>query len=227
MQRLQRLLMNPRALAALIAGLTVLALVTSGLAFAAGLSASSTPAGLGSPAGQRITINQAQQDLQSALAQNGNSDLRLDEILEFTDNFYAIVKERSTGMCAFELLVDPYSGAVYSEYGPNMMWNAKYNMMGGPGMMGARGGTSTRGMMHGGIYQMSVSAAQAQRIAQQWLDQNQSGSTTEAPDTFYGYYTLHIQRGGMITGMLSVNGASGQVWYHSWHGGFIQMRQVG
>jgi hypothetical protein len=27
--------------------------------------------------------------------------------------------------------------------------------------------------------------------------------------------------------MLSVNGYTGQVWYHTWHGSFIQEKQVG
>ena len=34
---------------------------------------------------------------------------------------------------------------------------------------------------------------QAQQIAQQFLDENQSGSTTEAPDIFLGCYTLYIR----------------------------------
>jgi hypothetical protein len=28
---------------------------------------------------------------------------------------------------------------------------------------------------------------------------------------------------GQIEEMLSVNGSTGQVWYHTWHGRFIQM----
>lgn len=227
MQRIERLLKQPRSLALLIGALTVLAIITTGLAFAVGgASAGALPGASTAPSGQRITIDQAQHNLQNYLSQTGNSDLRLDEIMEFTNNYYAIVKEKSTGISAFELLVDPYSGAVYPEYGPNMMWNAKYGMMAGNGMMGARSGFS-QGMMHGGTYQMSVSPNQARQTAQQWLDQNQPGSTTEAPDTFYGYYTLHIMKGGNITGMLSVNGATGQVWYHTWHGSFIQTRQIG
>jgi hypothetical protein len=226
MQRLERLLTQPRSLALLIGVLAVLAIVTTVLAFVvAGPPIGALPGSLTTPGGQRITMDQAQQHLQSAVNQTGNSDLRLDEIMEFTDNYYAIVKEKSTGMGAFELLADPYSGAVSPEYGPNMMWNARYGMMGGAGMMGSRGGVPS-GMMHGGTYQMSVSASQAQQTAQRWLDRNQPGSTTEAPDTFYGYYTLHILKGGNVTGMLSVNGSTGQVWYHTWHGDFIQMRQL-
>jgi heat shock protein HslJ len=72
----------------------------------------------------------------------------------------------------------------------------------------------------------SVSPDQAQQIAQQWLDQHQSGSTTETADAFPGYYTLHIAKDGTLTGMLSVNAYTGQVWYHSWHGAFVASTEV-
>ena len=71
---------------------------------------------------------------------------------------------------------------------------------------------------------MTVTADQASSIAQQWLDQSQPGSTIETPDEFYGYYTVHILKDVKITGMLSVNGYTGQVWYHTWHGAFIQVK---
>jgi hypothetical protein len=97
--------------------------------------------------------------------------------------------------------------------GPNMMWNTQYGHMAGVGMM--RGYSPQPGV------QPTVSADQAVQVAQQWLDQNQPGSGTEAPDSFPGYYTLHITRDGAITGMLSVNAYTGQVWYHTWHGAFV------
>jgi hypothetical protein len=37
---------------------------------------------------------------------------------------------------------------------------------------------------------------------------------------------VHFRKNGTIAGMLSVNGYSGQVWYHSWHGTFIRMKTV-
>jgi hypothetical protein len=86
-------------------------------------------------------------------------------------------------------------------------------MAGGFGMMGGRWQQPTG--------QPTVSADQAQQIAQQWLDKNQSGSTTEAADTFPGYYTLHITKDGQLMGMLSVNAYTGAVWYHTWHGAFV------
>jgi hypothetical protein len=66
----------------------------------------------------------------------------------------------------------------------------------------------------------------AKSIAQQWLDRNLTGTTTEAPDTFYGYYTVHTRKDGKISGMLSVNGYGGAVWYHTWHGAFIASKEA-
>ena len=40
---------------------------------------------------------------------------------------------------------------------------------------------------------------------------------------FYGYYTIELEKDGQIVGMLSVNGYDGQVFYHTWHGVFIEM----
>ena len=45
-------------------------------------------------------------------------------------------------------------------------------------------------------------------------------------DGFYGYYTIHVLSDGQVYGMLSVNGYSGQVWYHNWHGQFVDMLEL-
>jgi hypothetical protein len=186
------------------------------------------------------SLSDAKVAFQTYVERTANPDLALDEVMQFELNFYAIVKQQSTGQGAFELLADPLTGVVFPEFGPNMMWNTTYghmgamggmaNMMGSaPGMMGGSptgmtGGTS--GMMSGAwgptvpTVAPSVSADQAQQIARQWLDTTQPGSTTETPDVFPGYYTLHITRDGQITGMLSVNAYTGQVWFHAWHGSF-------
>ncbi|MHB8990295.1 MAG: hypothetical protein ACYC66_01435 [Chloroflexota bacterium] len=175
--------------------------------------------------GKTLTIEEAKQSVEQYLAGQGNPNLAVTEVMEFERNFYAIVAERDTGKGAMELLVNKGTGAVFPEYGPNMMWNSKYGHMGGfGGMMGGFGG----GMM-GGWWgaaptdQGAVTSEQAQAIAQKWLDANLPGSTTESPDAFYGYYTLHTERDGKVTGMLSVNAATGQLWYHNWHGEFVAM----
>lgn len=171
--------------------------------------------------GQPITLDQAQSNVQAYLGQLGSTDLVLDEVMEFQYNFYAIVKEKSTGVGALEVLINKWTGAVMPEPGPNMMWNTKYGMMAQNPWMAQHMGYTVR------TGPMTVSANQAKQIAQTWLDQNQPGSTTETLDQFYGYYTLHILKNGKVTGMLSVNGYTGQVWYHTWHGAFVQMKEAG
>lgn len=175
----------------------------------------------GVPAGSTISLTQAQQDAQAYLSRLGSPDLQLDEIMEFQSNFYAIVKEHSTGVGAFEVLINKTTGAVMREPGPDMLWNTKYGMPGANAPMAAWMGHQTP------TGPMTVSTDQARQDAQRWLDANQPGSTTETPDQFYGYYTLHILKDGEVTGMLSVNGYTGQVWYHSWHGAFIGMTESG
>jgi hypothetical protein len=99
-------------------------------------------------------------------------------------------------------------------------------------MMGGMGGFSPGGMMSGtwgptpAATQPSVTADQAKQFAQQWLDQYQPASATETPDAFPGYYTLHITNDGQITGMLSVNAYTGQVWFHTWHGTFVSSTEA-
>jgi hypothetical protein len=141
------------------------------------------------------------------------SDLRIKEIMEFSNNFYIIVQESNTGINAFELLVDRYSGRVMPEYGPNMMWNTKYGMM--QGMMGRSQRTPTANM--------PIDAQNASEYAQKWLDANNPSAKVEEPETFYGYYTIDVSKDANTYGMLSVNGYSGDVWYHTWHGKFISM----
>jgi len=176
--------------------------------------------------GTPLTLDQAVERVQQYLAAYGNPDLTLTEVMEFSRNFYAEVEEESTGVHAFELLINRYTGAVYPEPGPNMMWNTKYGHMGGwGGMMGMWGGWWRYGWQ-GPTADMPVTAAQALRYAQQWLDTYLPGTTVaDEADAFYGYYTIHVLRGGQIYGMLSVNGYTGQVWYHTWHGDFIGMRE--
>lgn len=184
---------------------------TSGMPCSGGFA---TPA---NPRGEPITVAQAREAVEKYIAGLGYSNLAVDEVMEFTQNFYAIVKETDSGIGAMELLIDKYSGVVGPEYGPNMMWNAKYGMHGvGVPACCSAGGTATR--------QMTVTPEQALNIAQRWLDTYRPGTTVEShADPFYGYYTIHTLKDGKISGMLSVHGSTGQVWYHNWHGDFVQM----
>jgi hypothetical protein len=169
--------------------------------------------GNANPNAQSITLDQAVTRAQQYIASLNNSDLQLVEVEEYTNNFYGVAREKSTGIGAFQFLMDKYSGAVYPEMGPNMMWNTKYSPM-------AR--------MMGGFWfnapsaEMPISMVQAHNNAVQFLKTYLPNATVEDQgDTFYGYYNFDVLQNDKTFGMLSVNGYTGQVWYHTWHGVFI------
>jgi hypothetical protein len=193
-------------------------------------------------------IDEATQVAKSYVASLGYPDLAVKEVMEFQYNYYFIAYEKSTGIDAFEGIIEKgvglsgvggMMGIVHPEQGPNMMWNTKYGgmmggMMGGWGPLGGwgqNGGMMGRGwgyQPYGGVptANMSVTKTDAKQLAQAYLDSYVPGSSTEEPETFYGYYTLHVLKDGKIYGMLSVNGYTGQVWYHTWHGAFIQEKTL-
>ncbi len=163
-----------------------------------------------------ITPDQAVTRAQAYVASLNNPDLAVAEVMEFANNLYFRVKEKSSGVNAFEILVDKYSGTISPEPGPNMMWNAKYSPM--SNMMGGWFTSSA---------QNTVTPTQAKEKAQQYLDAYLKGTKiADDADAFYGYYTIDILRDGKTVGMLSVNGTTGTVWYHTWHGTFISEKEI-
>jgi hypothetical protein len=172
-----------------------------------------------------LTLTQAREAVEGYVAASNNDDLQVGEVMIFDNHAYATIVEKSTGIGAMEVLVDPATLNVFPEYGPNRMWNLKYGMMAGSGGFGRMG----RGMMNGYANvdpdtAMTVSAEQAILNAQTYLERNLPGTEAEDhADPFYGYYTLHVLQDGEVTGMLSVNGFSGDVFLHTWHGNFIEM----
>lgn len=204
---------------AAIAGAVLLAVAATAIGLAG--SSIARPGGmmsgfLGGAAGN-IGIDRAVSIAENAATSYPGGGLAVDEVIEFSNGYYASIREKSTGVGAFEILIDRATGRVTREPGPDMMWNARYGPMGGGMMGGPYAGTGV----------MSVSSAQARDIAQRWLDANQPGSTANEPDQFYGYYTVDFERGGKLAGMISVNGSSGAVWFHSWHGSFVQVEDLG
>jgi hypothetical protein len=191
-----------------------------------------------------LTVDQAKVVAEKYLSNLNNSDLQIAEVMIFDNNAYVVVKETSTGKGAFELLVDSASQIAYPEHGPNMMWNLKYSGLNHQYMMGGNGGmmSGNGGMMGGNGNMMSgwdstipvdvsatmtVTPEQAIDYAQKYLDANISGATAATdPIRFYGYYTLDFEKDGKVAGMLSVNGYSGQVFLHTWHGTFIEEAAV-
>jgi hypothetical protein len=127
------------------------------------------------------------------------------EVMWFDNGFYVELKD-SDGKPATEVIVDPRTGTVSTEPGPAMMWNTRF------GMMRANGGGAG-----------AVDSTKARNIATSWLAANRPGTTIKSIDAYPGYFTLDLQRNGVVSGMMSVNSSTGAVWYHAWHGAFIAM----
>jgi hypothetical protein len=141
---------------------------------------------------QVTTIAAARARADAAASPNG---LHTGEVMQFSDSFYVELKDAS-GASATEVLVDPATGAVFTEFGPAMMWTT-------------------------GTAPYAVSSDRAKAIANAWLQANAAGQTVGMTDVFPGHYTMDTVSGGNTLGMLSVNATTGAVWYHTWHGTFI------
>jgi hypothetical protein len=186
-----------------------------------------------------LSVEDTREAVESYLGQFDDDDLVIEEIMIFDNNAYAIIVEESTGIGALELLVDPQTRNVFPEFGPNMMWNLKYGMMGGasgsgmmgPGMMGGTGGFTMMDGLFNDNYsseditaEFKVTPEEAFKLAQDFLNQVYPGvEVSDEITMFYGYYTIDTERDGYIVGMLSVNGFTGQVFPHTWHGEFVEM----
>jgi len=181
-----------------------------------------------------LTIDQAADAAKRYLDDNGNADLKVKEVVEFTNSFYIRVVEQSSNSGALELMVNRSSGEVTSEPGSNMMWNNKYGahsssdgndgmMDGGTcGMMGTAGGQTNASA----TTDMPVKKTEARDRAQKYLDTQFPGARAGEPDTFYGYYTVKAEKDGRTFGILSVNGNDDQVWYHAWLGVYLSGKQL-
>jgi hypothetical protein len=185
----------------------------------------------GTSAVTTLTLDSARSAVQDYLNAYDNDDLEIKEVMLFSQNAYAIVSEKSTGMGAMELLVDPSTLNVYPEYGPNRMWNLKYGMMGTGGCgFGNGSGVCGQGLAQSdanAASENSISMDKAATIANQYLATNMNGAVVSQPGTaFYGYFTFDYTQNDKIAGMLSVNGSSGQVWLHTWHGQFIDEMEM-
>jgi hypothetical protein len=177
------------------------------------------PADLLPAQGEALSLEQAVSIAGAYIASFADDNLALSEVMQFDNHFYGEAHEKDTGRGAFEFLIY-LDGSVIPEPGPNHMWNLKYGRFAGLawGMAGAPDVSGDA---------MTVTPEQAAEYAQAFLDDLGSGLTVdEEAEVFYGYYTLEILENGRVTGMLSVNGFTGQVWLHHWHGDFIAMSEM-
>ncbi len=178
---------------------------------------------------------------------NIDGNLEIADVFIFSDSdYYYSIVEKDTGMGAMELLVNPYTGVVHQEYGPNMIWNLKYGMMGNDnsagngGMMGNSNTAGHNGMMgnqsESGHYDVTnyqrdtdikaneLSIDEVFSKGNDFLSrQTGDGSLSDSYHEFYGYFTFHIENEGKPSGMLSVNAFTGEVWFHDWHGQLLEI----
>ncbi len=158
------------------------------------------------PLDKPLTLDTAADRVMEALTAWGYADLEVQEIVQYSWNFYALVREKSTGKGALELLVDQRTGVVTLEPGPGMMWNTRYG----------------RRYWSGSSSATKVTADAAKKIARDWLTSRGDATAwdfevTELP----GYFSIHLEKDGRMEGMLGVNAYTGAVWYHTWHGPFV------
>lgn len=126
------------------------------------------------------------------------------EVMEFENGFYAVLTEPS-GTPATEVLVDPARGSAWIEHGPAMRWNTEYGShmaaWADPAASDPDGATA---------------------LADQWLAAERPGERAAEVTAFPGYCTVLAEDGtGAPTRLLSVRDGTGEVWPHSWLGGFV------
>ena len=188
----------------------------------------------GTPTPSGVQLRQIATRVNSWLAARGFKGCKTAEVMAFTNNDYVAVHD-AQGRPAFELLTNLRTTWVMEEP-PSMMWNTKYGMMGdigsrvtpmmGGGMMGGGSWSSSYGRGAGKV----TTTSQAVTVADNWLSKASPGERVasdaggSAMGKFPGYYSFDTVKDGTTYGMLSVNAATGAIWYHGWHGTFLSER---
>jgi hypothetical protein len=180
-----------------------------------------------------LTIEAATEAVQTFLDDLGRENLELGEVMIFDNQAYAVIEDTTTGQGAFEVLVDPVRQVVHLEYGPSMMWNTVYGMHGtdpiaGVGRMGGRmmGGIGGPGPATITTDATPLTEAEAREKGAAYLAEAYPDLTLAATaEAFPGYFTFEVESDSAPVSMLSVNAYTGQVWYHTWHGTFVEMSE--
>lgn len=153
------------------------------------------------PGSKPITQDEALKSMKSFARQYGSS-VEVEDFMVFSSNYYAVLKDTGSGQDIAEIIVDRYSGSIYPEPGPNIMWNTRF----GAGRTGT------------GKYEYNIT--EAEKLAGDFLTGYLPGTQIMESKQMPGYYTFDFGRND-IEGMLSVNAFSGQIWVHTWHGSYL------
>ncbi len=182
--------------------------------------------------GKPLTIDQAQSIAAAFLTRLNNPDLVIGILKEYSNNFYVAFGEKSTGVYAFEALIDKLTGTVYAEPGPNMFWNTKYgfflpNFAGpvgfnqqfspqfmmppmGPmaGMMSPGMGNMARGTFGSSMFTMQSTPGMMNTMSNTQNMQGMSGMSSMPSNTMGGMNMTMGQMGSMqpsLLGQIQVN----------------------
>lgn len=139
-----------------------------------------------------ISTTEATRIANEFVASLNNPDLEVGHFQSWANNYYFNIMEKSTEKFTHQMLINKYTGQVFPEMGPNMMWTSKS--------------------------EMTLTKEEAKQKAEQFLQGYILGADLDKGITFYGYYHFLVLKEGKLLGMLDVNGFSGQVWFHTWHG---------
>lgn len=168
---------------------------------------------------EKMTIDEITEIVEEYL-KSYDEDLKIADIFVYSDtDYYVSIEESDTGKGAMELLINPFTGYINPEPGPNMMWNEKYGIHGsrGHGMMGRWEDSR----YYENINDIDIiDREKAVEIADEYVKKNISKEYTVNNEghEFYGYYTFHVNKYNETVAMLSVNYYTGDVFYHAWHG---------
>jgi hypothetical protein len=153
------------------------------------------------PDAKPIADDEAKKSLQSFANQYGSS-IEIEDLMSFSNNYYAVLRDAASGQDLAEVLVDRFSGSAYPEPGPNMMWNTRFG--------------AGRAQAEGAGYDIAA----AKKLAEDFLASFLPGAMIWESHAMPGYYNFDFGR-KEIEGMLSVNAYSGQIWVHTWHGFYL------
>jgi hypothetical protein len=132
-------------------------------------------------------------------ASSCSTKVQIEGVIPFANDYYARLVA-SDGTRIGEVIADRFTGVVYPEPGPAMMWNSRYGI----------GGTAATGSAK---YDESA----AKQVATTFLAGYFPGVSVLDGQAFPGYYTFTYGQ-GTPTGLLSVDAATGNVWVHVWEG---------
>lgn len=164
---------------------------------------------------QRLTMDQVEERVKDYLRDLDDSNIQVEEIIEFANRFYVRFSEKDSGINAFAALVNPYTGRMYAWHHADKYWNTKYK---GESYRLSRDGGEPTDWPSGPMTITEEQAwSSAQRAILEYIPDGEVGSV----EPFYGYYTIPILQQGNVVGLVNINGYTGAVCYESCHGSVL------